>query len=36
MIRASVLSLALFPVPVLADFIENNLLAIFYHELGHA
>lgn len=36
MIRSSVLSLALFPVPVLADFTENNLLAIFYHELGHA
>lgn len=24
------------PVPAFADFTENNLLAIFYHELGHA
>ena len=36
MIRACVLSLALFPLPALGDFTENNLLAIFYHELGHA
>ena len=36
MIRACVLSLALFPLRALADFTENNLLAIFYHELGHA
>ena len=28
--------LALAPAPAFADFVENNLLAIFYHELGHA
>jgi len=36
MIRASALGLALLPAPALADFTDNNLLAIFYHELGHA
>ncbi|MEN8934713.1 MAG: DUF4344 domain-containing metallopeptidase [Planktotalea arctica] len=36
MMRAAGFALALFPVPAFADFTENNLLAIFYHELGHA
>lgn len=36
MIRAGLLALALLPAPAFADFTENNLLAIFYHELGHA
>ncbi|MGH1577287.1 DUF4344 domain-containing metallopeptidase [Planktotalea sp.] len=34
--RAALTALALLPTPVFADFVENNLLAIFYHELGHA
>lgn len=36
MIRAGLTALALIPAPAFADFTENNLLAIFYHELGHA
>ena len=36
MIRAFITALTLLPAPALADFTENNLLAIFYHELGHA
>ncbi len=36
MIRTGLAALALLPTPVFADFTENNLLAIFYHELGHA
>ena len=36
MIRAAVTALAFLPTSALADFTENNLLAIFYHELGHA
>ena len=28
--------LTLLAAPASADFVENNLLAIFYHELGHA
>lgn len=36
MIRPACLALALAGTPALADFTENNLLAIFYHELGHA
>lgn len=35
MIRAAGL-LALVPSVAAADFVDNNLLAIFYHELGHA
>ena len=36
MIRSVLAALALLPAPAFADFTENNLLAIFYHELGHA
>lgn len=36
MMRAFVTALALLPAPAFADFTDNNLLAIFYHELGHA
>lgn len=36
MMRAGALCLALVPAPAMADFTESNLLAIFYHELGHA
>lgn len=36
MIRATSIALALFPGSAFANFTENNLLAIFYHELGHA
>lgn len=36
MIRVTALALALLPASAFADFTENNLLAIFYHELGHA
>lgn len=37
--RALVIALACCASPVAADvdrFVESNLLAIFYHELGHA
>lgn len=36
MIRAALAALTLMTAPAFADFTENNLLAIFYHELGHA
>ncbi len=36
MIRAFMTALTLLPAPAFADFTANNLLAIFYHELGHA
>jgi hypothetical protein len=36
MMRAFVTAFALLPAPSFADFTDNNLLAIFYHELGHA
>lgn len=34
--HVALIALGLFPAPVYADFTNNNLLAIFYHELGHA
>ena len=36
MMRVGALCLALVPAQAMADFTESNLLAIFYHELGHA
>ena len=36
MIRAALTALAFLPTSAFADFTENNLIAIFYHELGHA
>ena len=36
MIRACLMALTLLPAPAFADFTENELLAIFYDELGHA
>lgn len=36
MIRACLMALTLLPAPAFADFTENDLLAIFYDELGHA
>lgn len=36
MMRQAAIALTLIAPPAFADFTENNLLAIFYHELGHA
>jgi len=36
MMRAAIIAGFFLPVPAFADFTDNNLLAIFYHELGHA
>lgn len=36
MMRAAFAALAILPTQALADFTENNLLTIFYHEVGHA